>query len=78
MATQTNLAEQRVPLNWLQMLFVLSSIVSATFTVTNIYNNFELERLEIKKLKSEIQNINNRIDKKTLRNEEMIKKLHAK
>ena len=82
MPNQTNLAEQRVPLNWLQLIFIIGFIVSITFTVSNIYNKFELDRVEIKKLKSEIKTVkddlNRRIDIKTFRNEEMIKKLHSK
>lgn len=81
MPNQVNLAEQRVPLNWLQMLFILGSAISMTFTIANIYNKFELDRVEIKKLKSEIKilkdDLNRRIDVKTFRNEEIIKKLHS-
>ena len=74
----SNIAEQTVPFSWLQFAFILGSVISATFTVTNIYNRFELDRVELNKLQSEINSmkvdINRRIDVKTDRNKLLIEK----
>ena len=77
-----DVAEERVPLSWLQFIFILSSVISATFTVTSIYNNFELDRVELNKLRVDIEkgfeNTNRRIDTKTDRNKKLIEENHSK
>ena len=74
-----NIANQQVSLSWLQFFFILASAISATFTVTNVYKEFELQRDHIDKLNIKIETIDkyhyDRVTKLTKRNKEEIDKL---
>jgi TRAP-type C4-dicarboxylate transport system permease small subunit len=74
-----NISEVRVPFNWVQFVFIIGSVISATFTVTNIYNQIELDRVYLNKMEEKIQSmekdLNRRIDVKTDRNRALIEKM---
>ena len=90
MEKPTDFVKQRVPFNWAQFIAILFFAISSTFALTKIYDRFELletkhheyeqkvdEKFKIleKKVDDNDANQTRRLDTKTGRNSDEIKKL---
>ena len=88
MTNPIDIAKERVPFNWAQLITGFLIVISVTWKISDINHRFEtLESLnvadktehetEIQFMKDQIQSLNNRIDRKINPLEISIKELEA-
>ena len=86
MSNPIDIAKERVPFNWAQLITGFVIVISVTWKISDINHRFEfLEKemgadkteheIEIQSMKNQIESIDNRIDRKTNPLEISIKEL---
>ena len=77
MANPIDIAKERAPLNYAQIVGLIIFVASVAWTLAGIYFEFKTHETEMEVMKNRIEYIDSRIDKKFNPLSDQIKELHS-
>ena len=77
MSNPIDIAKERSPFNWAQIISLISGVAFATWILSGIYFEFKTHETEMNVLRKRIEYIDSRIDKKFTPLNDQIKELQG-